>query len=75
MAEQQTIRILDPSDSKFYDVVLDESSRALQTGASSSVAVIRDEILGAANNQFTNAEAETIALMAVLVIQSENLFL
>ncbi|MEK6849647.1 MAG: hypothetical protein AABY01_03700 [Nanoarchaeota archaeon] len=75
MAEQRTIRIFEPTDSKTYDVVLDETSRTLKTSASNSVAPIRDRILAAVANQFTSNEATIIAQVAVIKIQQGGLFI
>ena len=73
MPETKTIRAKDPADGKLYDYTLNETSRTLKTSASSSIALIRDRILGAAANQFTNAEATVIAQVAVIRMQEESL--
>lgn len=70
MAEQITVRILE-TDGKQYDVLLDEDSRELVTNASSSVPILKAEILAHASNTFTSAQAELIAIESVeLMIQA-----
>ena len=75
MPETKTIRGIDPADGLLKDFVMNEASRTLKTSASSSVALIRDRILGAVANQFTNAEAMTIAKVAVIRMQEEGLLI
>jgi len=75
MAEQITIRFLDPADGKTYDVVLDESSKVEIASASPSVTIIKNKITAHANNTFTAGEAERIAIDAVLVIENEGLLI
>jgi len=75
MAEQLTVRIIDPDDGKTYDVLLDEDSRTLLTTASSSVTTIKTTITDHVDNTFTTDEAEVIALSAVAMIAQEGLFL
>jgi hypothetical protein len=75
MAEQLTVRIIDPDDGKTYDVLLDEAARNLLTSASSSVTTIETAITDHVNNTFTADEAEVIALSAVDIIAQEGLFL
>jgi len=71
-----TVRVPDAtSETGLADVVLTESSRAEITAANPSVTLIKTEITNHANNNFTAAEAENIALWAADIIAQEELFI
>jgi len=75
MAEQITIRFLDPADGKTYDIVLDESSKTELASASPSVTIIKTKITAHANNTFSADDAEKIAIQAVQKIEAAGLLL
>ena len=74
MAEQKKVRTIDPDNGKLYDVILDEDSKDLISGASDGVAHVKTAILANGNNSYTDAEAEALALEASFLINDKGLY-